>query len=280
MRGIIMAGGHGTRLRPLTQVLPKQLFPVYNTPMIYFPLSVLMLGGIREILIISAPEHTELFRGLLGDGSHLGLSIEYQGQPQANGIAEAFILGADFIGEDSVALALGDNLFHGQGLSTLLRSKAVQVDGCVLFGSRVSDPERFGVGELDERGKLVSIEEKPAVPRSNLALTGLYFYDNDVIDIAKNIHPSPRGELEITDVNKEYLRRGRAELVDLGRECAWLDTGTYEALMQAAQYVQVLEQRQGVRIACPEEIALQQGFISAEPLHAPGGRQEPFASVH
>ncbi|MDG9694215.1 glucose-1-phosphate thymidylyltransferase RfbA [Streptomyces mutabilis] len=268
MKGIIMAGGEGTRLRPLTQVVPKQLFPVYSTPMIYFPLSVLMLAGIREILVITSPSHTHLYRGLLGDGRQLGLSIEYGEQPQANGIAEAFLLGADFIGRDPVALALGDNLFHGHGLTRLLRSRTAQVDGCVLFGYEVGDPGRFAVGEVDGDGRLVSIEEKPVSPRSNLAVTGLYLYDNDVVDMAKNIRPSARGELEITDVNKEYLRRGRAELVTLGPSYTWLDTGTYDTLMQAAKYVQALERRQGVRIACPEEIALAQGYITAQPSGA------------
>ncbi|SBU94068.1 glucose-1-phosphate thymidylyltransferase [Streptomyces sp. Ncost-T6T-1] len=265
MKGIIMAGGEGTRLRPLTQVVPKHLFPVYNTPMIYFPLSVLMLAGIRDILIVTAPHHTHLYRGLLGDGGHLGLSIEYCEQPQPNGIAEAFILGADFVGQDPVALVLGDNLFHGQELAALLRPRTTEIDGCVLFGYRVSDPERFGVGEVDDTGRLISIDEKPAEPRSDLAITGLYLYDNHVIDIAKNVRPSARGELEITDVNREYLRRGKAELVTLGQSCAWLDTGTYDTLMQAAQYVQALEQRQGVRIAWPEKIARDHGFISTKP---------------
>ncbi|MBV7245838.1 glucose-1-phosphate thymidylyltransferase RfbA [Streptomyces globisporus] len=276
MKGIIMAGGEGTRLRPLTQVVPKHLFPVYNTPMIYFPLSVLMLAGIRDILIVTAPSHTYLYRGLLGDGSHLGLSIEYCEQPQPNGIAEAFILGADFVGQDPVALVLGDNLFHSQELAALLRPKTTKIDGCVLFGYRVSDPERFGVGEVDDTGQLISIDEKPAKPRSDLAITGLYLYDNDVIDIAKNVRPSARGELEITDVNREYLRRGKAELVTLGQSCAWLDTGTYDTLMQAAQYVQALEQRQGVRIAWPEEIARDHGFISTKPhggTHQASARQ-------
>ena len=274
MKGIVLAGGSGTRLHPLTQALSKQMLPVYNKPMIYYPLSVLMLGGIREILIISSPFHLELFRSLLGDGSQLGLSIEYAEQEEANGIAEAFLIGADFIGTDSVALVLGDNIFHGPKFSTLLHGEAADVDGCVLFGYMVKDPERYGVGESDAQGRLISLEEKPAVPRSNLAITGLYLYDNDVVDIAKNVRPSARGELEITDVNQVYLDRGKAKLVNLGRGFAWLDTGTHDALLQAGQYVQVLEQRQGVRIACLEEIAFRMHYIDAAACHELGSRME------
>ncbi len=263
MKGIVLAGGSGTRLHPLTHAVSKQILPVYNKPMIYYPLSVLMLGGVREIQIISTPLHVELFRALLGDGARLGLSIEYAEQPEANGIAEAFIIGAEFIGDEQVALVLGDNIFHGPGFSKMLHDEASHVDGCVLFGYGVKDPERYGVGEMDERGRLISLEEKPAAPKSNLAITGLYLYDNDVVDIAKNVRPSARGELEITDVNRVYLERGKARLVGLGRGFAWLDTGTHDSLLQAGQYVQLLEQRQGVRIACLEEIAFRMGFIDA-----------------
>ncbi|MEU6737199.1 glucose-1-phosphate thymidylyltransferase RfbA [Streptomyces physcomitrii] len=264
MKGIVLAGGSGTRLHPLTHAVSKQILPVYNKPMIYYPLSALMLGGIREILIISTPDHVGLFRSLLGDGSHLGLSIEYAEQAEANGIAEAFLIGAEFTGNDPVALVLGDNIFHGPGFSKMLHAEASRVDGCVLFGYPVKDPERYGVGEMDADGRLVSLEEKPSAPKSNLAITGLYLYDNEVIDIAKNVRPSARGELEITDVNRVYLKRKKAKLISLGRGFAWLDTGTHDSLLQAGQYVQVLEQRQGVRIACLEEIAFRMGYIDAE----------------
>ncbi|WP_263172747.1 glucose-1-phosphate thymidylyltransferase RfbA [Streptomyces sp. SCSIO ZS0520] len=264
MKGIVLAGGSGTRLHPLTHAVSKQILPVYNKPMIYYPLSALMLGGIREILIISSPDHVGLFRSLLGDGSHLGLSIEYAEQAEANGIAEAFLIGAEFTGNDPVALVLGDNIFHGPGFSKMLHDEASRVDGCVLFGYPVKDPERYGVGEMDADGRLVSLEEKPSAPKSNLAITGLYLYDNEVIDIAKNVRPSARGELEITDVNRVYLERKKAKLISLGRGFAWLDTGTHDSLLQAGQYVQVLEQRQGVRIACLEEIAFRMGYIDAE----------------
>ncbi|MDB1090000.1 glucose-1-phosphate thymidylyltransferase RfbA [Streptomyces sp. ACA25] len=270
MKGIVLAGGSGTRLYPLTHAVSKHVLPVYNKPMIYYPLSVLMLGGIREILVISTPSHIELFRALLGDGSRLGLSIEYAEQPRANGIAEAFIIGSSYIGNDPVALVLGDNIFHGPGLSALLHDQVKNVDGCVLFGYAVRDPERYGVGETGEQGRLISLEEKPSAPRSNLAITGLYLYDNDVVDIARNVRPSPRGELEITDVNRVYLQQGRARLVDLGRGFAWLDAGTHDALLQAGQYVQVLEERQGVRIACLEEIAFRMGFIDAAACYERG----------
>ncbi|MFG2891400.1 glucose-1-phosphate thymidylyltransferase RfbA [Streptomyces sp. NPDC048248] len=272
MKGIVLAGGSGTRLHPLTRAVSKQLLPVYDKPMIYYPLSVLMLGGIRDILIISTPDHLSLFQVLLGDGSNLGLNIEYAEQRQANGIAEAMVIGADHIGSESVALALGDNIFHGPGFSKLLHDHTRHVDGCVLFGYPVSDPERYGVGEVDKGGKLLSIEEKPSHPRSDLAITGLYLYDSDVVDIAKNLCPSARGELEITDVNRIYLEQGRAQLVNLGRGFAWLDTGTHDSLLQAGQYVQVLEQRQGVRIACLEEIAFRMGFIDAEACYALGAQ--------
>ncbi|GGP73769.1 glucose-1-phosphate thymidylyltransferase RfbA [Streptomyces calvus] len=264
MKGILLAGGSGTRLYPLTQAVSKQLLPVYNKPMVYYPLSVLMLGGIRDILLISSPRHLPLFHTLFGDGSHLGISLSYAEQPHPGGIAQALTIGADHMGADPVTLVLGDNIFHGPGFSHLLRSRLSQVDGAVLFGYEVSDPRRYGVGEVAADGRLVSIEEKPAEPRSSLALTGLYAYSNDVIDIAKNLRPSPRGELEITDVNRAYLEQGRAQLVNLGRGFAWLDTGTHDSLLQAAHYVQVLEQRQGVRIACLEEIAYRMGFITAD----------------
>jgi glucose-1-phosphate thymidylyltransferase len=264
VKGIVLAGGSGTRLHPITQAVSKQLLPVYDKPMVYYPLSVLMLAGIREILVISTPADLPLFRRLLGDGSELGLVLSYAEQAEPNGLAEAFVIGADHVGEDDVALVLGDNIFYGPGFSRTLQEHAAGVDGCVLFGYPVKDPQRYGVGEVDERGRLVSIEEKPAVPRSDRAITGLYFYDNDVVAIARKLTPSARGELEITDVNLEYLRRGQARLVDLGRGFAWLDTGTHDSLLEAAHFVQVLEHRQGVRIACLEEIALRMGYISAQ----------------
>ncbi|MFJ9568731.1 glucose-1-phosphate thymidylyltransferase RfbA [Streptomyces bacillaris] len=272
MKGIILAGGHGTRLHPITMGMSKQLLPVYDKPMVYYPLSVLMLAGIRDVLIISSPRDLEGFRRLLGDGSDYGLTITYAEQDEPRGLADAFVIGADHVGGDDVALALGDNIFHGPGFSGLLQEAVVDVDGCVLFGYPVRDPERYGVGEVDAGGNLLSLEEKPARPRSNLAITGLYLYDNDVVDIAKNLRPSPRGELEITDVNRVYLERGKARLVSLGRGFAWLDTGTHDALTEAAQYVQILEHRQGVRIACIEEIALRMGFIDREACYRLGSR--------
>jgi glucose-1-phosphate thymidylyltransferase len=270
MKGIILAGGSGTRLHPLTQAVSKQLLPVYDKPMVYYPLSVLMLSGIREILVISTPDDLPLFRRLLGDGTDLGISLSYAEQAQPNGLAEAFIIGADHIGDDTAALVLGDNIFYGDKFSVTLQQHATTVDGCVLFGYPVRDPQRYGVGELDADGRLVSIEEKPAVPRSNLAITGLYMYDNDVVSIARDLTPSARGELEITDLNNHYVRQGRASLVNLGRGFAWLDTGTHDSLLDAGHYVQVLEHRQSVRIACLEEVALRMGYIDADSCFALG----------
>ncbi|BCM72067.1 MULTISPECIES: glucose-1-phosphate thymidylyltransferase RfbA [Streptomyces] len=264
MKGIVLAGGTGTRLHPITLAVSKQLLPVSDKPMIYYPLSVLMLADIREILVITTPSDMPHFQRLLGDGSRLGLSLSYAAQEKPGGLAQAFIIGADFIGADPVALVLGDNIFHGSGFRELLRRNARDVDGCVLFGYPVPDPERYGVGVTDAEGRLVSLEEKPAEPKSDRAITGLYFYDNDVVDVAKNLSPSPRGELEITDVNRWYLERGKARLIELGRGFAWLDTGTPEALLKAGIYVQAMEERMGVRIACLEEVALQMGFIDAE----------------
>ncbi len=264
MKGIILAGGAGTRLHPITRATSKQLLPVFDKPMIYYPLSVLMLAGIRDVLIITTPEDNAGFRRLLGDGSEWGISIGYAVQDAPNGLAEAFIIGADHVGTDSVALVLGDNIFYGQGFSRTLRSAAENVDGCVLFGYPVRDPERYGVAELDETGRVVSITEKPEKPASNLAITGLYFYDNDVLGHAADLRPSARGELEITDLNNIYLAAGRATLTNLGRGFAWLDTGTHDSLLDAGEFVRVLEHRQGIRISCLEEIALVNGFITAE----------------
>ncbi|MFD5093756.1 glucose-1-phosphate thymidylyltransferase RfbA [Amycolatopsis thailandensis] len=272
MKGIVLAGGSGTRLHPITQAISKQLLPVYDKPMIYYPISVLMFAGIREILIISTPVDLPHFRRLLGDGSQFGLSFSYSEQAAPNGLAEAFVIGADFVGDDDVALVLGDNIFYGQGFSSRLQAAATALDGCVLFGYPVKDPQRYGVGEIDADGKLVSIEEKPEKPKSNKAITGLYFYDNQVVEIARNLKPSPRGELEITDVNLTYLRQDRATLVDLGRGFAWLDTGTHDSLLEAGQFVQVLEHRTGVRIACLEEVALRMGFIDADQCFALGAK--------
>jgi glucose-1-phosphate thymidylyltransferase len=264
MKGIILAGGAGTRLHPITRATSKQLLPVFDKPMIYYPLSVLMLAGIRDILIITTPEDNASFRRLLGDGSEWGIRIDYAVQAAPNGLAEAFIIGADHIGDDSVALVLGDNIFYGQGFSRTLRTAAEDVDGCVFFGYPVRDPERYGVAELDPSGTVISIEEKPAVPKSNLAITGLYFYDNDVLGHAAALEPSARGELEITDLNNIYLRAGKATLTNLGRGFAWLDTGTHDSLLDAGEFVRVLEHRQGIRISCLEEIALVNGFITAQ----------------
>jgi glucose-1-phosphate thymidylyltransferase len=272
MKGIVLAGGSGTRLHPITQAVSKQLLPIYDKPMIYYPLSVLFLAGIREILVISTPTDLPNFQRLLGNGTQFGVRIDYAEQPQPNGLAEAFIIGERFVGDDDVALVLGDNIFYGQGFARMLQQHASGLDGCVLFGYPVKDPERYGVGEVDGSGRLVSLEEKPLRPKSNKAITGLYFYDNEVVSIAKSLTPSPRGELEITDVNLAYLRAGRAQLVDLGRGFAWLDTGTHDSLLEAGQFVQVLEHRQGVRIACLEEIALRMGYITADECFALGSK--------
>ena len=277
MKGIILAGGAGTRLHPVTRAVSKQLLPVYDKPMIYYPLSVLMLAGIRDVLVITTPEEQPLFRRLLGDGADLGLKLSYAAQPAPEGIAQAFLIGAEHIAGEHCALVLGDNIFHGPGFRrTLSRCReclARGEDGAVLFGYPVRDPQRYGVGVADDAGRLVDIEEKPARPRSNRAITGLYLYDEHVVDIAAGLRPSARGELEITDVNRAYLDKGQARLVDLGRGFAWLDTGTHDSLLEAGQYVQVLEHRQGVRIACVEEIALEQGWIDADACLALGRAQ-------
>jgi len=264
MKGIILAGGAGTRLHPVTKAVSKQLLPVYDKPMIYYPLSVLMLAGITEILVITTPEDNAAFRRLLGDGREWGLSIDYAEQPQPNGLAQAFLIGAEHIGTDRVALVLGDNIFYGHGFSDTLARAVAALDGCVLFGYPVSDPQRYGVGEKDASGRLISIEEKPTHPRSNLAITGLYLYDNSVVPRARALRPSARGELEITDLNNSYLADGRASLVDLGRGFAWLDTGTHDSLLEAGQFVQVIEHRQGIRVSCLEEVALSRGYIDAD----------------
>jgi glucose-1-phosphate thymidylyltransferase len=268
MKGIILAGGSGTRLHPVTRGISKQLLPVYDKPMVYYPLSVLMLAGIREILVISTPHDLPLFRRLLGNGADLGIALSYAEQAHPNGLAEAFLIGEKFVADDSVSLVLGDNIFYGHGLASLLQHEAKTVDGCTLFGYRVNDPERYGVAEMGQGGRLVSLEEKPKRPRSNLAVTGLYFYDNQVVSLAKQLRPSARGELEITDLNNEYLRAGPVRLVDLGRGMAWLDTGTHDSLLEASTFVQVLEHRQGIQIACIEEIAYRMGYISRAQLGA------------
>lgn len=276
-KGIILAGGSGTRLYPLTLATSKQLMPVYDKPMIYYPLYVLMLAGIREILVVTTPRDSEAFQTLLGDGSQWGVSLTYKIQVQPNGLAEAFIIGEDFIGEDSVALILGDNLFYGEHLGEILKRAMMREAESTIFGYQVSDPRRYGVVEINQQGRAVSIEEKPEEPKSNYAVPGLYFYTNDVVEIAKTIQPSARGELEITAVNEVYMKQGRLNVEKMGRGMAWFDTGTHDALIETAQFVQTIEKRQGLQICCPEEIASENGWISREQLRVAG---EKFAKTN
>jgi glucose-1-phosphate thymidylyltransferase len=277
MKGIILAGGSGTRLHPATLAINKQLLPVYDKPMIYYPLSVLMLAGIRDILIISSPEYLDNYRRMFGDGSNWGLTIQYAEQPRPEGLAQAFTIGADFIGDDNVALVLGDNIFFGAHLTDLLASAVARTEGATVFSYRVDDPERYGVVELAEGGKAISLEEKPEKPKSNHAVTGLYFYDNRVVQYARDLKPSPRGELEITDLNRLYMEAGDLYVEQMGRGYAWLDTGTHDSLLEASEFVRTIQHRQGIQVACLEEIAFEQGFITADQARAAGERLKKTA---